>query len=268
MKEKTDSKSRRARSLPVPPQAAAGAGLPLNPAKHPAPSSAADAENARKAGASCVRRLPSYLQLLRILQAEGQEHVSGTVLASVHNLEPVIVRKDLAITGIIGTPRIGFRVNELIAAIEHFLGWDSQTKAVLVGTGNLGSALLGYRGFDNFGLHLIAAFDRDPKKIGQWVHGFKVQSVDQLTGFVRRSHVLLGVLAVPAEAAQPTAERMIAAGIRGIWNFTPVKLQVPDNVVAQKEDLAEGLALLSHRMQNLSRPTPVFNPAASVPGKR
>jgi redox-sensing transcriptional repressor len=258
MKEKTDSKSRRARPSPAPAAAAAGAGRLSPPGKSPAASPPADAENSHKAGASCVRRLPSYLQLLRVLQAEGREHVSGTVLASVHNLEPVIVRKDLATTGITGTPRIGFRVTELIAAIEHFLGWDNETKAILVGTGNLGSALLGYRGFENFGLHIIAAFDRDPKKIGQWVHGYKVQSINQLTGFGRSSRVLLGVLAVPAEAAQPAADRMIAAGIRGIWNFTPVKLQVPGNVVTEKEDLAEGLALLSHRMQHLSRPAPLF----------
>jgi redox-sensing transcriptional repressor len=262
MKEKIDSKSPRARPSSDITPTMAGAG------KNPAAPAVTDAESARKAGLSCVKRLPSYLQLLRVLQAEGHEHVSGTVLASVHNLEPVIVRKDLAITGIIGTPRIGFRVTELIAAIERFLGWDNQTKAVLVGVGNLGAALLGYRGFDNFGLQIVAAFDSDPKKIGQWVHGRKVQSVDQLTGFVRRGQVMLGVLTVPAEAAQATAERMIAAGIRGIWNFTPLKLQVPSGVVAQKEDLAEGLAVLSHRMHHLSRTTPALVPATSAGQRR
>ena len=99
----------------------AGAGLPPDGGGKILKPVSADADSTRKAGLSCVKRLPSYLQLLRVLQAEGREHVSGTVLASVHNLEPVIVRKDLAITGIIGTPRIGFRVNELIAAIERFL---------------------------------------------------------------------------------------------------------------------------------------------------
>jgi len=260
MKEKTDSRSRRVRPSPALAQAAAGAGLPPDPARNPAAPPAA--ETGRKAGVSCLKRLPSYLQLLRVLQAEGQEYVSGTVLASVHNLESVIVRKDLAITGINGTPRIGFRVGELIAAIERFLGWDNQTKAVLVGTGNLGAALLGYRGFDNLGLHIIAAFDSDPRKIGQCVHSIKVQPVDRLAGFVRRSRVLLGVLTVPAAAAQAAADQMVAAGIRGIWNFTPVKLQVPDSVVAQKEDLAEGLAVLSHRMYHLFQTVPPHDLAA------
>jgi len=205
----------------------------------------------RKAGLPCVKRMPAYLQLLRVLQAEGQEHVSGTVLAGVHNLEPVIVRKDLAMTGAVGTPRIGFRIIELIAAIERFLGWDNQTKAVLVGVGSLGTALLGYQGFQNFGFRFAGAFDRDPKVVGKWVHGRKVQAVEQLIPFVRRSEIRLGVLTVPVAVAQETAELMVRAGIQGIWNFTPTKLRLPENVATQKEDLAEGLAVLSHRLHGL-----------------
>ena len=204
---------------------------------------------ARKAGLPCVKRMPAYLQLLRVLQAEGQEHVSGTVLASVHNLEPVIVRKDLALTGAVGTPRIGFRITELITAIERFLGWDDQTKAVLVGVGSLGTALLGYHGFQNFGFRIVGAFDRDPKIIGKWVHGRKVQAIDQLMPFVRRGEIRLGVLTVPAAAAQEAADWMLRAGIKGIWNFTPTKLQLPQDIVTQKEDLAEGLAVLASAAQ-------------------
>jgi redox-sensing transcriptional repressor len=217
------------------------------------PGAIASAEVQKAAAVPSVKRLPAYLQLLRVLQAEGHEVVSGTVLASVHHLEPVIVRKDLAITGIVGRPRIGFRVSDLITAIERFLGWDSLTKAVLVGVGNLGTALLGYRGFANFGLQIVAAFDRDPRKIGTWVQGHRVQPVDKLIAYARRGDVVLGVLTVPADAAQEAADLMVRAGIKGIWNFTPVKLQVPDHVVAQKEDLAEGLAVLSHRLHYLRR---------------
>ena len=211
------------------------------------------AAGARRAGLPCVKRMPSYLQLLRVLQAEGRDHVSGTVLASVHNLEPVIVRKDLAMTGAVGTPRVGFAIPELIAAIERFLGWDSQTKAVLVGAGSLGTALLGYQGFQNFGFRFVGAFDHDPKIIGKWIHGRKVQAMRQLTPFVKRGEILLGVLTVPAVAAQATADLMVRAGIKGIWNFSTAKLQLPPGVVSQKEDLAEGLAVLSHRMQVSSR---------------
>src|SRR5215469_12078283 len=99
------------------------------------PAGTPSAEAVQKAGVACVRRLPAYLQMLRVLRGEGQEYVSGTVLATTHNLEPVIVRKDLAMTGVTGTARIGFRISEAIAAIERFLGWDNQTQAVLVGVG-------------------------------------------------------------------------------------------------------------------------------------
>jgi len=234
---------------------------PARAAANPAPTSAAEktafpetllrqSEGVRHAGLACVKRMPSYLQLLRVLQAEGQEHVSGTVLATVHNLEPVIVRKDLARTGAVGRPRIGFGIAELISAIERFLGWDNHTKAVLVGVGSLGTALLGYHGFQNFGLRFVGAFDRDPKVIGQWIHGRKVQAMEKLTPFVRRGEIRLGVLAVPASAAQATSELLVRAGIKGIWNFSPVKLELPEDVVCQKEDLAEGLAVLSHRLRN------------------
>lgn len=218
--------------------------IAITPAGTPSP------EAVQKAGAACVRRLPAYLQLLRVLQGEGHEYVSGTILASTHNLEPVIVRKDLAVTGIAGKPRLGFRVTELIAAIEAFLGWNNQTKAVLVGVGNLGTALLGYRGFEDLGLRIAGAFDCDPKRIGHWVQGRQVQSIAKLSSFARRLGITLGVLTVPAPTAQAAADLMVRAGIIGIWNFTPVRLQVPEGVVVQKEDLAEGLAVLSHRLRH------------------
>jgi redox-sensing transcriptional repressor len=200
--------------------------------------------------------MPAYLQLLRALQAEGRDHVSGTVLAGVHNLEPVIVRKDLALTGAVGTPRVGFDVARLIHAIERFLGWDTQARAVIAGVGSLGTALLGYQGFQDYGIRIVGAFDSDPQTVGTWVHGRKVQPIGQLGSFVRRGEIRLGILTVPEEAAQAAADLMVQAGIKGIWNFTPCPLQLPESVVCQKEDLAEGLAVLSHRLITQVKPTP------------
>lgn len=236
-------------------QKASGQGSGLQRAITPAGTPSVDA--VRRAGVACVRRLPAYLQMLRVLQAEGHEYVSGTILAGTHSLEPVIVRKDLAVTGVIGQPRRGFRVKELISAIERFLGWDNQTKAVLVGAGNLGAALLGYRGFEEFGLRIAGAFDADPTKVGKWVQGRKVQSMKQLEPFVKRGDIRLGVLTVPSQSAQTTADAMVQAGIHGIWNFTPVKLLLPASVVCHKENLAEGLALLSRRLQHARNETQV-----------
>lgn len=229
---------------------------PTVPAEPLLPVAEASLAFAHRSGAPAVKRLPAYLQLLRELQADGHEFVSGTVLAETHDMEPVIVRKDLQLTGVTGTPRRGFRVNELIAAIEHFLGWDSPAKAVLVGVGNLGSALLGYRGFDDYGLRIAGAFDRAPARVGLSVHGRKVQPMEKLVTFVRATGIVLGVLTVPGTDAQEASDLMVQAGIRGIWNFTPVKLKVPDNVVTQKEDLAEGLAVLSRRLQHIIRAPP------------
>jgi redox-sensing transcriptional repressor len=242
MKPQSASNQRTRQARATPPPAVESA---VTPAGTPS------AEAVQAAGVACVKRLPAYLQMLRVLQGEGHEYVSGTVLATTHSLEPVIVRKDLAVTGVVGTPRRGFRISDLIAAIERFLGWNNQTKAVLVGVGNLGTALLGYQGFENLGLRIAGAFDRDPAKIGKWIQGRKVQPISQLAAFVRRGGIRLGVLTVPAAVAQETADLMIQAGIRGVWNFSPVRLEVPAGAVAQKEDLAEGLAVLSHKLQHL-----------------
>lgn len=206
-------------------------------------------ESAQRPSVACLRRLPSYLQLLREMKKQGQEFVSGTVLSSVHSLEPVIVRKDLAITGVVGKPKLGFRIDELIRAIERFLGWDRPTEAILVGCGSLGTALLGYRRFSGLQLHIVGAFDRDARKTGRTVHGVKISPMDTMAEFAVDRNIALGLLTTPAESAQEVADHMVQCGIRGIWNFAPVKLRVPERVIVQKEDLVEGLAVLLHRLR-------------------
>lgn len=192
-----------------------------------------------------VRRLPAYLWLLRKLRAAGRTHVSGTHIAQDLNLEPIQVRKDLAYTGVVGRPRVGFEVAESIARIEAFLNWNNTRDAVVVGTGRLGGALLGYEGFLAYGLSVVAGFDSDPARVGTEIHGKPVMPLDRLEDLVRRLNIRMAILTVPAEAAQVATDRLVAAGIEAIWNFTPVKLQVPPHVVVQREDLAAGLAVLS-----------------------
>lgn len=207
-----------------------------------------DRQERRTAGVPTIKRMPLYLRLLRLMQAEGQEYASGSVLADALGLEAIVVRKDLAITGATGRPRLGFPVNELILAIEDFLGWNNTTDAFLAGTGSLGSALLGYAGFQQHGLNIVATFDADPTVIGTTIHGKTVLDIGKLPALARRMHVRIGILTVPEESAQSVANLMIEGGIRGIWNFTPVKLAVPDHVILQREDLAASLAVLSHRL--------------------
>ena len=127
-----------------------------------------------------IRRLPSYLHIVKQAQADGNSYISGTVIAEELYLEPIQVRKDLAITGIIGKPKKGYPVDELIAAIEHFLRWDQLQKAILIGAGNLGTALTGYQGFRDHGLEICAAFDSDKKKIGKKNHGIPMPAFSLL----------------------------------------------------------------------------------------
>lgn len=201
--------------------------------------------------APSVRRLPSYLHTIRQLQQEGSEYISGTLIAQELNLEPIQVRKDLAITGIIGKPKRGYPVEALISTIERFLGWDTARNAVLVGAGNLGSALLGYQEFQYHGLRILAAFDKNPEKTDAFIHGVPVLSMDAIASKIHDSGVKTAILTVPSTSAQETADILVKAGIEGIWNFTNVKLKVPENVVVQKEDLSSGYALLSVMMQSL-----------------
>jgi redox-sensing transcriptional repressor len=199
--------------------------------------------------APSVRRLPSYLHIIRQAQRNGDYYISGTVIATELNLEPIQVRKDLAITGIIGKPKKGYPVEALIAAIEHYLGWDDSHEAILVGAGNLGSALMGYQEFQLHGLHMIAAFDTDPAKVGGKIHGVPILSMDSLEENIKLLKAEIAILTVPSPFAQATAEILVRAGITSIWNFTNVKLKVPDEVVVQREDLSSGYALLSVMMQ-------------------
>lgn len=195
-----------------------------------------------------IRRLPTYLQLLRTLARNGNEHVSSGYLAAVMGIEPILVRKDLELTGISGTPRVGYPISALLKAIEDFLGWDDVLHALLVGVGKLGTALLGYGEFLNHGLKIITAFDNDPAKIGTTVQGIRIFSVAKMPDLQKRLNISLAVLATPPEHAQNVTDILVHGGIKAIWNFTPVDLNVPPDVITQKEDMLSGLAVLSVKM--------------------
>ncbi len=203
--------------------------------------------------APSVRRLPSYLHIIRSAESQGFENISGTVIANELELEPIQVRKDLAITGIVGKPKKGYPVKPLIDAIEQFLGWNKSSDAILIGVGNLASALLGYQEFQFHGLHFVAAFDTDEKKIGTKVHGVPVLSLDTLPEHVKSLNVNIAVITVPSTVAQSIADSAIDAGIKGIWNFSNIKLKIPKNISYQQEDLTSGYALLSLRMNNQNK---------------
>ncbi|TVQ39368.1 MAG: redox-sensing transcriptional repressor Rex [Spirochaetaceae bacterium] len=195
-----------------------------------------------------IKRLPSYLHVIENAQQEGKEFISGTVIAEELGLEPIQVRKDLAVTGIVGKPRIGFPVDNLIKAIYRFLRWDQDNRAIVVGAGNLGTALMGYREFNRRGLRIVAAFDPDKRKIGKQFHDTEVFALGQMAAKLKQLNAAIAILTVPSSHAQAVADLLVKCGIRAIWNFTNVKIRVPDTVTVQKEDLSSGYAVLSVRM--------------------
>ncbi len=195
--------------------------------------------------APSVRRLPSYLLIAKQSMANGDEYLSGTVIANELNLEPIQVRKDLAITGIVGKPKRGYPVTPLIQAIESYLNWDKRVDAIVVGAGNLGSALSRFPGFRQHGLFVAAAFDADLSKTGRMIQDTPVYPLSDLNTKINALGIRVAILTVPSVNAQDVATLLVAAGIKAIWNFTNVKLKVADDVVVQNEDLSSGYAMLS-----------------------
>ena len=206
-----------------------------------------------------LRRLPIYYRSLQEMRRDGVSQVSCAEIARVLGFDPTQVRKDIEMTGIVGKPRVGYGLCELLRWIENFLGWNRPKAAALVGAGSLGSALLGYEKFRTHGMQIVAAFDVDPEKIGQRIHGREVQPLLFLPDFVRQTQTMVGVIATPARAAQPVADLMVSGGIRAIWNFASAHIQVPQRVILQNEDLYHSLASLSFKLENRLGVTPVEN---------
>lgn len=197
-----------------------------------------------------VSRLSLYLRELQHLLRDGCQTTSSTQLGRLLGFTDAQVRKDLAYFGQFGYPGIGYRCDELVVAIKRILGTDQQWPIALVGVGNLGRALLGYRGFKQQGFRIAAAFDVDPGKIGGEFEGIRVYPLDRLPEVVKQFGIKLAILSVPSAAAQDVAERLIAAGLRGILNFAPVTLSLPPEVRMVAVDLAVELEQLTFAVVN------------------
>jgi redox-sensing transcriptional repressor len=196
---------------------------------------------------SVLKRLPGYLAYLKSLPAEGSAYISATALANALGMGEVQVRKDLAMVCDGGRPKLGYPKAVLIDDIEQFLGYDNTTDAVIIGAGKLGQALLGYSGFEAYGLNILAAFDIAP---AEFTEGSKpIYHISQLESFCRTHKVLMGIITVPGEHAQSVCDQLIECGIKAIWIFAPTHLEVPSNILVQHENMATSLALLSMHLQ-------------------
>ncbi len=199
-----------------------------------------------------VARLPAYLRFLQELSEKGIENVSSTLIAQRFNLNRISVRKDLAaLSKKGGKPKTGFCVNDLIKDISAFLGYNNTKDAVLVGVGKLGSALLCYKGFANYGLNIVASFDSRTDKNAFDPSGRPIHNIEEMPQLIKKMGIMIGIITVPSESAQEVCDLMVKSGIKAIWNFSPANLIVPENIAVKNEDMAASLALLSQKLTDI-----------------
>ena len=197
-----------------------------------------------------IGRVSLYLRQLEAAQRQGETTLSSSRLGAALGINDAQVRKDLAFFGQFGYPGIGYRIDELIGELRHILGIDRVWPTAMIGLGNLGRALIKYRGFRGRGFHIVALFDNDPKKLGQTHSGLTVRPIEELPDAVRQLGIALAIVSVPAEAAQRVADQIVAAGIQGILNFAPTQLNVPPEVSVMAVDLSVQLEHLAYKVQN------------------
>ena len=191
-----------------------------------------------------LQRLPVYLNYLKSLSGT-REFISSGAIAHALNMGEVLVRKDLAFTSAQGRTRVGYNTCELIAALEEYLGCNEIKNAVIFGAGGLGSALLSYGGFGNYGIRIVSAFDNNPLKKGSEVSGKPVLGVEEAPGFISRNNVKLAVICVPAKVAQEVTDILVGCNVKSILNFAPAQLTVPEGFNVRNIDVAANLAILS-----------------------
>lgn len=200
-------------------------------------------------------RISRYLRYLEDLETRGETTTSSRQLGAALGVTAAQVRKDLGYFGQFGFPGLGYKISNLIPEIRRILGTERSWNLVMVGIGNLGNALLRYKGFAAHGFRVVALFDSNPRLVGCTLEGLAVHPIKSIAEVVRAEGVELAILSAPASAAQEVADLLVAAGIRGIYNFAPVLLNLPDDVAYVSVDLSvelEQLAfLVSHRKREL-----------------
>jgi redox-sensing transcriptional repressor len=185
---------------------------------------------------------------MKQLPEGSPDNISSTVISVALGVHEVQVRKDLALVSDRGRPKIGYITGELVADLEHFLGHDNYTDVVLVGVGKLGRAFLSYENFKSYGLKIVVAFDNDPELVGKTFDKVQVMDAAKIANLCERMALHIGIITVPAFYAQDVCDRLIEGGVRTVWNFAPVNLNVPKNVIVKNEDLAASLAVLARQL--------------------
>ena len=207
--------------------------------------------NIEKVPEPTLRRLPWYLSVCRLLKSRGEQYVSSTRLSKETNIVASQIAKDLSCVNIIGRTRVGYDIDNLLQVLEDFLGFTRMHKAFLFGVGRLGTALLNDSGLKQFGLEVVAAFDVNQRVVGHNISGIPVYHISELEKQMRRHNAKIGVLTVPIDSAQEVADKMVVWGVKAIWNFTPLRIRVPENIVVQNTSLYAHLSLMFNRLEGL-----------------
>lgn len=209
---------------------------------------------------STLSRLPLYYSYISRLKAEGVESVSSVLLAQHLNLNPVLVRKDLAqVSSVAGHPRTGFEVKQLLVDIDNYMGYNKLDEAILVGVGSMGRILLTNSKFAKFGLNIVVGFDKDPYLCGLQLEGKHILPMEKMESLVQRMGIRIGIITVPDDQAQDVCDQMVKCGIKAIWNFAFVPLKVPEDVLVKNENLPSSLAVLAHNLAVKSSTTSKIN---------
>ncbi|WP_294588473.1 redox-sensing transcriptional repressor Rex [uncultured Phocaeicola sp.] len=195
-----------------------------------------------------LRRLPWYLSNAKLMREKGETYVSSTQISKQINIDASQIAKDLSYVAVAGRTRVGYNVDLLIQVLENFLGFTDIHRAYLFGAGSLGGALLSDSGLKHFGLEIVGAFDINPKLVGTKINGIPIFHTDEVEKRVKESGVNIGVLTVPINIAQEVTDRMIDAGMKAIWNFTPFRIRVPETIVVQNTSLYAHLAVMFNRL--------------------
>ncbi|NMB25060.1 MAG: redox-sensing transcriptional repressor Rex [Firmicutes bacterium] len=193
-----------------------------------------------------LERLPVYYRVLLHCQEIGLKYISSGDLGLRSGFDHAQVRKDLNHIWSGGRPGLGYEVDKLADCLADFLGLRNNTDAVLVGAGRLGTALVGYPGFNSYGFTIVAVFDADENKAGKTLYGRPIMPMSRCRDLIERLGIKIGIITVPAASAQGVCDIMVEAGVQAIWNFAPVRLEAPDAVLVRSEDLAVGLTTLSY----------------------
>lgn len=199
-----------------------------------------------------IRRMPTYLNLIQELREKEVMYVSAPQIAQRLNIDPTQVVKDMSYTGISGKPKVGYQVDVLLEFLRDFLGYNRKHEAFLVGTGALGRALIKYKGFPEAAMEIVAAFDIDKEKIGIEIENIPVFSLEKYRDLASRLHIPIGIITTPASSAQEVADLMVAWGIKAIWNFAPVVLQVPPHIIIQDTHIYANLAVILNKLTTVT----------------